>query len=190
MLPGYYKQLKTGPRLGPQKSAEHPTAHSWAWMREEQLKALELEHTSVVNTIDLGDAKNIHPRDKLPVGQRAALLAVSETLGKDVISHGPMLKTVDAQGDRLIVHFENAEGLKTIDGSAPTGFWVADGSRKWVKADAKIDGQTVVLSVSKLKKAIYVRYAFAGKPSVNLVNGANLPAYPFRTDAFEPARYR
>ncbi|HKL20224.1 MAG TPA: sialate O-acetylesterase, partial [Tichowtungia sp.] len=71
MLPGYFrKPLSTGPQLG----AEHPAVHSWAWMRESQLQARELPHTSVANTIDLGELDNVHPKDKLRVGQRLALL--------------------------------------------------------------------------------------------------------------------
>ncbi|MBK1825573.1 hypothetical protein JIN81_00955 [Haloferula rosea] len=182
MLPGYHKEMATGPKLG----AEHPASHSWAWMRESQLKALELEHVGVANTIDLGDVKNIHPKDKLPIGKRLALLAARDTLGLDVVASGPVMKTVEAGGDHLVVRFEHASGLTTTDGEAPTGFWLADDSAKWVEADAELKGETILLRSSDLAKPLYVRYAFAGKPKVNLVNGAGLPAYPFRTDTFAP----
>lgn len=182
MLPGYFKQTDKGPQLG----AEHPASHSWAWLRESQLKALELPNTSVVNTIDLGDEKNVHPKDKLPVGQRLALLAERDTLGMDVEAQGPVLKSVERKGDRLVVYFDHADGLKTTDDAAPSAFWLADDSRDWKKAGAELKGQTVVLRSSELKKPLYVRYAFAGKPNVNLVNAAGLPAVPFRTDAFAP----
>ena len=181
MLPGYFKPLKTGPKKG----AEHPTTHSWAWMRESQLKALELPHTSVVNTIDLGDIKNIHPKDKLPIGKRLALLAAQD-LGHGVQAQGPMMQRVEVQDAQLVVHFNHANGLKTIDGKSPSAFWLADDAGEWVKAEAQLKGQTVVLSSPKIKKPLYVRYAFAGKPKVNLVNSADLPAYPFRTDDFKP----
>ncbi|WP_419193802.1 sialate O-acetylesterase [Novipirellula herctigrandis] len=182
MLPGYFKPLSTGPQMG----AEHPTTHSWAWMRESQLKALELQHTSVVNTIDLGDVKNIHPKDKLPVGQRLALLAVREAMGQKIEAQGPMMERVKVQDAQLVVHFAHAEGLKTLDGNAPKAFWLADDSAQWTKAETELKGETVVLSSPKLKKPLYVRYGFAGKPNVNLVNAAELPAYPFRTDTFNP----
>ena len=182
MLPGYYKPIKTGPKTG----AEHPAAHSWAWMRESQLKALELPHTYIVNTIDLGDLKNIHPKDKLPIGKRLALLAERNSLGRDVIAEGPLMQRVEVHGKQLVVHFNHADGLTTIDGKQPTAFWLADDSGEWVPAKAHLKKQTVVLSSSKLKKPLYVRYAFAGKPKVNLVNSAGLPAYPFRTDRFDP----
>ena len=182
MLPGYYKQFKSGQ----QKGAENPNAHSWAWMRESQLKTLELEHTSVANTIDLGDVKNIHPKDKLPIGKRLALLAARDTLGKDVQAQGPTMNRVKVQGAKLVVHFDHAKGLKTLNGKPPSAFWVSNNSRKWIKANAELKGQTIVLSSPKLKKPLYVRYAFVGKPKVNLVNAAGLPAYPFRTDNFKP----
>ena len=182
MLPGFYKPIKTGPKTG----AEHPSAHSWAWMRESQLKALDLPHTSVVNTIDLGDKKNIHPKDKLPIGKRLALLAARNSLGQDVQANGPMMKAVEVKGDQLIVHFDHADGLKTIDGKPPTAFWLADDSETWAPAKAEIKGQTVTLRSDQIETPLYVRYAFAGKPRVNLVNSADLPAYPFRSDQFDP----
>ena len=182
MLPGFGKCLDS---KAPD-AAENPNAHSWAWMRESQMKALELPHTGVANTIDLGSLKNVHPKDKLPVGQRLALLAARDTLGKKGEAQGPVVTKVDAQGATLTVHFDHAEGLKTIDGKAPTGFWIADESATWVRADATIEGQTVVLRSSEIKAPLYVRYAFAGLPKVNLTNRINLPAYPFRNDTFKP----
>lgn len=182
MLPGFGRTAKGGPEGGP----ESPVAHSWAWMRESQLKTLELPHTSVANTIDLGHLTNIHPKDKLPVGERLALLAARDTLGHEIEAQGPELNRVLRSGDHLIVHFDHAQGLKTIDGKSPTAFWIADQSARWVKADATLKGQSVVLRSSEVPAPLYVRYAFAGKPKVNLVNGANLPALPFRTDRFEP----
>ena len=96
------------------------------------------------------------------------------------------MSRVEVQEAQLIVHFDHASGLKTLDDNTPTGFWLADDSGKWMQAQAKLEDQTVVLSSPDLEKPLYVRYAFAGKPEVNLVNGDELPAYPFRTDSFEP----
>lgn len=186
MLPGFHKRMETGPKMERIAGADNPTPHSWAWMRESQLKALELENTAVVNTIDLGDVTNVHPKDKMPIGQRLALLAARDTLGQDIKAEGPMMKNVEVQGARLIVNFSHAEGLQTQDGQAPVGFWLADDSAQWFRAEAELNGETVVLSSPQLKKPLYVRYAFSGKPNVNLTNEAGLPAYPFRTDDFEP----
>ena len=182
MLPGYYKPVENDANKG----AENPAAQSWAWMRESQMMVREMAGVSVVNTIDLGDVKNVHPKDKLPIGRRLALLALRDTLGKSTEGEGPVMERVEAVGDRLVVHFSHSKGLETSDGKAPGGFWLADDSAEWVKADARLDGQTVVLGSPDIRKPLYVRYAFAGKPKVNLINAAGLPAYPFRTDRFEP----
>lgn len=186
MLPGFHgKPLPTGVQgQGP----ESPLGHSWAWMRESQLAALKLPHTGVANTIDLGDVKDIHPRDKRPVGQRLALLAERDTLGMNVKAHGPMVQNVERRQGALIVHFDHAEGLKTTDGGAPTGFWIADDAGRWVPAEARVKGKTIILKSAELKTPLYVRYAFTGKPEVNLVNKQGLPTYPFRTDDFQPEK--
>ncbi len=182
MLPGYGKTLESGPQTG----AESPIAHSWAWIRDAQLQVLNLPHTAVANTIDLGDPTNVHPKDKLPVGDRLARLAARYTLDQKMVSEGPVLKKIERRDDAVMVHFENAEGLTTVDGEAPTAFWLADDAQVWVPAHARIEGQVVRLNSPEIEHPQYVRYAFAGKPQVNLVNGAGLPAYPFRTDSFEP----
>jgi sialate O-acetylesterase len=182
MLPGYGKVLDSGKDIDP----KNPNAHSWAWMRESQLKALELSNTSVVNTIDLGDVKNIHPKDKLPVGKRLSLMVIHTILNKKVKALGPTMKKVKVKKNSIVVCFNNVKKLKTIDGKAPTGFWLSDASGNWFPAKAKIKGKKLVLTTSELEKPLYVRYAFTGKPNVNLVNEVNLPAYPFRTDSFKP----
>ena len=182
MLPGFGKTADGGPQKGP----GNPAAHSWAWMRESQLKALDLPHTSVVNTIDLGDIKNVHPKDKLPIGKRLAKMAARDTLGQQVEAQGPVFKSATCKGDHIIVQFDHSDGLQTTNGNAPTAFWLADDAAKWVRAEAELSGDKVVLSSVELAEPLYVRYAFAGKPKVNLVNEAGLPAYPFRTDTFNP----
>jgi sialate O-acetylesterase len=178
MMPGYAKGLKD--------QTAHPAAPSWAWMRESQLNILNLPHTSVANTIDLGMVNNIHPTDKLPIGKRLALLAARDTLDQEVVASGPVINRVEPNRDQLVVHFFNATGLRTLDGNPPAGFWISGDSEEWVKAETVLSGETVVLSARGLAKPRFVRYAFAGKPAVNLVNGADLPARPFRTDSFKP----
>jgi len=167
-------------------SSTNPAAHSWAWMRESQMKILELPNTAVANTIDLGDAKNVHPRDKRPICKRLALLAQRNTLGQKIEAAGPMMTKVETRGDSLVIHFKNASGLKTNNGKSPTAFWIADGSGKWMPAEARIDGETIILINSKIKQPKHVRYAFVSKPEVNLINASNLPAYPFRSDQLKP----
>lgn len=178
MLPGYGKGTNNHPKI----DSKNPTEESWAWMRESQLKALDLPNTSIANTIDLGSETNVHPTDKFPIGQRLALLAAKYTLNKDVVAEGPVLDRVDQENNTLIVHFKNQTGLKTNNKKAPSSFWIADTSLNWQMAEAKIVGETVVLQNKNISAPRYVRYAFSGKPDVNLVNAAGLPAYPFRTD--------
>lgn len=186
MLPGYGKQLK--PLELTDSLMESPEALSWAWMRESQCKALELPNTAIATTIDLGLKTNIHPHDKLPVGQRLALLAAKTTLGKKGLADGPVFKNAKQKRNTIVLSYENAKGLKTTDGEAPKAFWLADDSGKWFRADAKIKGEKVILSATELEQPKYVRYAFSAMPKVNLVNEANLPARPFRTDSFPPQK--
>jgi sialate O-acetylesterase len=181
MLPGYGKGTEKKPNIDPQ----NPTEESWAWMRESQLKVLKLKHTSVINTIDLGDVRKIHPKDKLPIGQRLALEAAKNTLSQNIVSEGPIMKKVVVKKGYLIVKYSNAEELETTDGKSPTGFWISDKTMQWKQANVKIKGKTVILNSDEIKKPLFIRYAFSGKPDVNLVNGAELPAYPFRTDDTE-----
>ncbi|MFB9052754.1 sialate O-acetylesterase [Formosa undariae] len=184
MLPGYggtlYKKVQDTTIF------ERPDANSWAWIRESQLKALELPNVSIVNTIDLGDVKNIHPKDKLPIGKRLALYASSDGKNSNSSVDGPILKKVSVKSNIITVFFNNGKGLKTRDGKTPKAFWLTDRSGEWYPAKAIIKGETVELSSEKLSKPLYVRYAFSAKPYVNLVNTADLPARPFRTDNFLP----
>lgn len=182
MLPGYGQVLDSGKEIDPKS----PEAHSWAWMRESQLKALELPHTSVVNTIDLGHPENIHPKDKLPVGKRAALLAFNDVLNKKVKALQPRLEKVKIKNNSITVYFKNLKKLKTMDNKAPSSFWLSDNSGNWFPAKARIKGKKIILSCQELEKPTYVRYAFTGKPNVNLVNQVNVPVYPFRTDSLKP----
>lgn len=181
-LPGFVgkKDAKNNP------SPENPEDFSWAWMRESQYKILSLSNTQMANTIDLGEKYDIHPKDKLPIGKRLALLAKKSTLDRDVVAHGPSLKNIEILDNSIILSFDNAVGLKTIDGREPAAFWLANESRKWFPAKAKIQGQTIVLASSKIELPLYVRYAFSAKPRVNLINSDGLPAIPFRTDRFSP----
>jgi len=88
--------------------------------------------------------------------------------------------------NRMMIAFSHADGLKTTDGAAPAGFQLAGSDKTWHPATASINGNTVDVEAEGLAAPAFVRYAFDGKPAVNLVNGANLPAYPFRTDDLSP----
>jgi sialate O-acetylesterase len=179
MLPGF------GRVSGANRDVEHPDNRSWAWFREAQMSVLKLPHTGVANTIDLGDVKNIHPTDKAPIGRRLALLAARDVNGRKIDAEGPRFKSMAVNGSAVTIAFHHADGLKTKDGTPPTQFWLAGKDRKWRRAVATIQGKTVVAAAEGLKNPVAVRYAFAGYPKVNLMNGAALPAYPFRSDAWK-----
>ena len=173
MLPGYGSDDGT------------PTAKSWAWFREAQMRSLALPHTGVANTIDLGDVKNIHPPDKAPICERLSLLARRDVYGQDVVAQGPTFKRYTTKNSVMIIHFDHATGLKTTDGNPPTGFWLAGEDQQWHRATAQIKDEMVLLSTPDVAAPVACRYAWSGKPAVNLVNKADLPAYPFRSDNWE-----
>jgi len=181
MLPGFGGGTVDSPNIDP----EDPSAQSWAWMRESQMQVLGLAYTGIANTIDLGDVNDIHPKDKLPIGQRLALLASKNIKRSGILCEGPIMSRVDVLKNSIIVHFKNADGLKTTNGKEPSAFWLADESGQWKAASAVINENQIELSSPEIESPKYVRYAFAGKPNVNLVNRMELPAYPFRTDEFE-----
>jgi sialate O-acetylesterase len=160
---------------------------NWPMFREVQLGILKVPHTSVVNTIDLGDEKNIHPADKAPICERLVLLARRDVYGEKIEAQGPTFKGFSVAGNRMVIEFAHADGLTTTDGSAPKGFWMADSEGLWHQATASIEGNTVALRAESVANPVACRYAFCGKPEVNLVNGERLPAYPFRTDSIGTA---
>lgn len=184
MLPGYGWKLNKMENTD--SLIENPNVNSWAFIRESQCKILALPHTGIVTTIDLGDQKNIHPKDKLPIGKRLALLAENKIFNENLIAEGPAVKSVSIIKNTIVITFNYAKGLKTNDGSTPKAFWLSNDSKKWYPAEAIIQGETIHLSAIELKKPLFVRYAFSAMPKVNLVNGAELPTRPFRTDNFPP----
>jgi len=163
----------------------YPNKKSWAWFREAQMNANNLSHVNVVNTIDLGDAKNIHPSDKAPIASRLALLAREKIYGEKISSRGPMYKEHSIVGNKMILSFSVRNSLKTVDGENPRGFWLADEKGAWHEAKSAIEGKKVILYSDNIPDPKACRYAFSGKPDVNLVDGEGLPTYPFRTDNWE-----
>jgi sialate O-acetylesterase len=138
---------------------------SWPFFREAQMGILKMPHTSVANTIDLGDEKNIHPADKAPICERLALLARQDVYGEKMEAQGPIFKSASVKGNQMVIAFDHADGLKTVDGAAPTGFQLAGSDNAWVPAKAVIKGQTVEVEAEGLATPLFVRYAFAGKPA-------------------------
>jgi sialate O-acetylesterase len=181
MLPGFGRIMNRK-----NKDLNYPGNITWAWLRESQMKVLSLPNTGVANTIDLGEKKNIHPKDKEPLCKRLALLAERDVYGEKIVAAGPIFESFKIDGNKMIIKFKNSKGLKTKDGKAPEGFWLAGKKRLWNKATAVIKGDSVVLVSDKVDEPVACRYAFAAMPTVNLVNSDGLPAYPFRTDDWKP----
>lgn len=177
-FPFYFVQLANY-----MKTAEQPVASNWAELRDAQLKTLSLPNTGMAVTIDIGDAGNIHPKNKQEVGRRLALIALARTYGDKNPYSGPLAISQQVNGNSVSITFKYTNGgLKTKDGTALTGFAVAGADQKFYWADAVIKGSKVVLSSAQVPNPVAVRYAWADNPVCNLYNGAGLPASPFRTD--------
>ncbi len=156
---------------------------SWAELREAQLMTLDLPATAMAVTIDIGDTKDIHPKNKQEVGRRLALGALKAAYDCDIAYSGPVFKTMLKSNKGIHLRFLHDEGgLATSDGNLPYGFIVAGKDGTFVPASAEIVGNEVVVSSHKVPDPVAVRYGWAGDPACNLVNGAGLPASPFRTD--------
>lgn len=160
-----------------------PTPDSgWAALREAQLAALDLPNTGVALAIDIGEADDIHPKNKQDVGKRLALNALNQVYGKRVPYKGPVFKSAKVKDGNVIVSFADAKGLKTKDGGPVKGFALAgaDGSFTW--ADAEIKGKKVFVSAEGVSEPTKLLYGWQDNPEVNLYNAADLPAVPFRAD--------
>ena len=163
--------------------AAQPGEAWWAELREAQTMALAVTNTGLAVAIDLGEADNIHPRNKQEVGRRLALNARALVYGEKVEWSGPLFKSSRLEGGRVRITFEHASGgLVAKDGAPLKGFAIAGEDRKFSWAEAVIDGETVVVSSPAVPHPVAVRYAWATNPDCNLCNQTGLPASPFRTD--------
>jgi sialate O-acetylesterase len=135
---------------------------------------------AVIN--DIGALKDIHPRNKQEVGRRLALWALAKTYGRDTLAYsGPTFKTMSIEGDKIRVSFDHADGLASRDGKPLTWFELIDAEGSgFAKADATIDGSTIVISSSDVKHPVAMRFAWSMLAEPNLVNSAGLPAGAFR----------
>ncbi len=174
----YFVQLANFTKVLPD-----PDESDWAELREAQTMTLSLKDTGMAVTIDIGDADDIHPANKQDVGKRLALNALAKDYKKKVVWSGPMYKSMKIRDNAAVIRFTHTKGgLLADDGEALKGFTIAGEDQQFVWADAEIKGKTVVVSSPQIKKPVAVRYAWANNPVCNLVNGAGLPASPFRTD--------
>jgi sialate O-acetylesterase len=155
----------------------------WALLREAQLfTSLKMKNTAMAITTDIGDPKDIHPKDKLPVGERLARAARALAYGQKVEYIGPLFDTVKFDGDKAVLTFKHiGGGLEAKEGPL-TGFTIAGKDGKFVKAEAAIVKDTVVVRSQEVSNPSAVRYGWANFPVVNLFSRDGLPATPFRTD--------
>ena len=165
------------------KRVNEPVDEPWSHLREAQTMALQLPNTGMAVTIDIGDEIDIHPKNKQDVGKRLALNALAKVYGKDIPYSGPLYRSMKVEGNKIVLQFDNTnKGLKIKGNKKLKGFAIAGENKKFVWAKAKIVGDEVVVSNSKIKYPVAVRYGWAPNPDCNLYNGAELPASPFRTD--------
>jgi sialate O-acetylesterase len=164
-----------------------PTASGgdWAILRESMTAALALPNTGQAVTIDIGEADDIHPKNKVDVGKRLALVGRRVAYGEQLLTSGPTYRSHTVKGARVTVQFANrGRGLvsKGNDGSVGA-FALAGADRRFVWAQARIEGNHVVVWSDRVPNPVAVRYAWANNPSdANLYNREGLPAAPFRTD--------
>jgi sialate O-acetylesterase len=166
-----------------QRSATPVDGDEWTETRESQaLTAATVPNSCLAVTIDTGDPDNIHAKVKQPVGDRLAVCALANYYGERVVYSGPALKSVDRLPGQIRLHFAHADGGLVVKGAKLEEFSIAGEDRKWYWADARIDGDTVVVSSPLVPNPKEVRYAWQSNPNATLFNGAGLPTGPFRTD--------
>jgi len=180
--------------------AKVPSEGRWPWVRDAQLKTLSLPNTGMAVTIDIGEADNLHPPDKLYVGRRLALAARRVAYGQNLVYSGPIYESMSVEGNKIKIKFKNVGGGLAIGTPPPTadgkmallpaeltGFGIAGADRNFVWAKAIHDADAVVVSSSNIEHPMAVRYDWGHNPPGDLYNKEGLPASPFRTDDWPPA---
>ncbi|MEN6386139.1 MAG: carbohydrate-binding family 9-like protein, partial [Phycisphaerales bacterium] len=176
-FPFYYVQLPAYGKIDPKNAG-------WVLIRQAQLETLNLPKTGMAVTMDVGEANDIHPKNKKPVGHRLALWALAKDYGfKNITYSGPLYKGMKIEGDKIRISFDYAKaGLKTPNNEPLEGFTIAGDDMNFVEAKAEIKGSDVVVWSDKIKNPQAVRYGWADWIKCNLYNTEGLPASPFRTD--------
>lgn len=170
------------------KPDAEPVQSGWAELREAQSMTLRLPQTGQAVIIDIGEAGDIHPRNKQDVGYRLALAAEKVAYNKDIVYSGPVYKSMSVAGDKIILQFTNTgSGLVAKDKYGYLrGFSIAGSDQHFVWAKASIEGDKVIVYSSAVASPVAVRYAWANNPDdAGLYNREGLPASPFRTDSWK-----
>jgi sialate O-acetylesterase len=182
-LPFYYVQIAPLYYSRRPEAPNHP-ADAFSELREQQTLAMQIPRTGMVVVSDLiANVNDIHPQNKVDVGDRLARWALAKDYGrKDVVYAGPIYRSMTVLDGKIVLSFDHAEGLKSKDGAPLTGFTIAGSDGRFVAADAEIIGQTVTVSNPDITAPTAVRFSWGEFDQPNLVNGAGLPATLFRTD--------
>ena len=194
LLPTLIKDWRTRfgvgdfPFLVVQLAGYQPGGDSWADLREAQMMtAQNLPNVGIATAIDVGDQLDIHPKNKQEVGRRLALVAEGKVYGRKLEYYGPVYKAMTVEGGAIRLTFDHlGGGLVAKDDKPLAGFTIAGADGKFVPADARIDGDTVVVSSPGVPVPKAARYDWAAYPETTLYNKAGLPAFPFRTDVPVP----
>lgn len=180
-LPFYYVQI--APYV---YDKEDSTLADCAFFREAQENIAQLDNTGMVVTMDVGESKNLHPKNKKPIGIRLAKTALNRTYGMLQVAYkGPQYTYMETNKNRATIHFNTestGSGLQVNNGNSPSFFTIAGADKIFYPATAFIVNNTIQVSSPKVKNPVAVRYAFTNYPITNFCNKAGLPAMPFRTD--------
>ena len=157
----------------------------WSVVREAMLKTLRLPNTGMAITVDIGEATNIHPKNKQEVGRRLSLWALGTVYQKKVpATSGPLPAGHEIKNNQITISFKHTDGGLVAKDGELTGFLIAGRDKQWKPAQATINGDKVIVSNPEVANPVAVRYAWASVAVCNLFNGVGLPASPFRTDAW------
>jgi len=167
---------------------EPPDSH-WASLREVQRRTLAIPRTAMAVAIDLGEADNIHPKNKQDVGRRLALAARAVAYGEPIEYSGPIVQSAVLEGGRVRLSFDHVGSGLVARGDKLIGFAVAGDDGTFVWADARIDGDSVLVWSDAVPKPRAVRYAWADNPDASLYNREGLPASPFHVEVRAPALF-
>lgn len=162
---------------------EQPVESTWAELREAQLMTLSEPNTAMAVAIDIGEAADIHPRNKQDVGLRLALGALGVAYDQDIVYSGPTYESMVVEGKRIRISFDHVgTGLAAREDARLTGFAIAGSDSNFVWANAEIEGDRIIVWSDAVDAPVAVRYGWAANPDCNLYNKEGLPASPFRTD--------
>jgi sialate O-acetylesterase len=155
---------------------------TWPELREAQQMTLAWPKTGMASAIDIGEAGDIHPKNKQEVGRRLALSALHVAYGQSLVHSGPLYQSSAIEGSGIRIHWQHVGGGLVARDAQLKGFAITGEDRNWVWAQAKIDGPSVLVWSDEVPRPVAARYSWANNPVGNLYNKEGLPASSFRTD--------